>query len=49
MDSDVLIDMTKPIIEFLQKNYHPHTSVVVTNERVMIVEDVLSLPFPSED
>ena len=26
--------LARPLVEYLRKNYHPHTAIVVTDERV---------------
>lgn len=36
--------LARPLVEYLRKNYHPHTAIVVTDERVVVVEDVVSVP-----
>lgn len=48
-DTDKLEQLAKPLAEYLRKNHHPHTAIVVTDERVVVVEDVLGIPFPIED
>lgn len=44
-----LEEIAQPLIAYLIKNHHPHTAIVVTEERVVVVEDVLGIPFPIED
>ena len=39
-----LLDITKPIIEYLRNHHTPHTAIVITDERVVVVEDKYSLP-----
>ena len=39
-----LESLVKPLMEHLENNYHPHTAIVVTVERVVVVESVLSIP-----
>ena len=36
--------LAKPLIGFLETYYHPHCKIVIDNERVLIVQDVLSIP-----
>lgn len=36
--------LARPLVEFLQKNYHPHCQIVIDNERVRVVEDAVSTP-----
>lgn len=39
-----LCELAMPLIQCLKENYHPHTAIVVTDERVAVVETVLSIP-----
>lgn len=43
-EHEKLLEMSKPLIDYLKKNYHPHTAIVVTEERVMVVETSVSVP-----
>lgn len=36
--------LSKPLIDYLKNNYHPHTAIVITEERVAVIETVLSIP-----
>ena len=36
--------LAKPLIEYLKENHHPHTAILITDDRVMVVETVLSVP-----
>ena len=36
--------LAKPLIEYLKENHHPHTAIVITDDRVMVVETILSVP-----
>ena len=40
--------LAQPLIAYLIKNHHPHTAIVITEERV-VVEGVLSIPQKQED
>lgn len=46
-DLDELESLAWPLVEYLRKKHHPHTAIVVTDERVVMVEDVLGIPFPA--
>lgn len=37
-------ELTKPLIEYLRSSCHPYTSIVVTQERVAVIETVQSIP-----
>lgn len=36
--------MARPIVEYLKANYHPHAAVVITSNRVVVTETLLSVP-----
>ena len=42
--SDRIEELTKPLIDDLKDNYHPYTSIVITPERVAVIETVQSIP-----
>lgn len=44
MEKDKLEELARPLSEYLKENCHPYTSIVITEERVAVVETVLSLP-----
>lgn len=37
-----------PLIEFLKKNYNPHTSIVITADYIRIVSDEVGIPIKEE-
>jgi len=37
-------EAAKPLLEFLAENCHPHCSVIVTGQRVELVEGLASIP-----
>ena len=39
-----LEELARPLVDFLRDNYHPHVSVIVTDERVVVVEELISIP-----
>lgn len=41
--------LAKPLVDYLRNNYNPHTTIVITDERVVVVEDVMGIPFPIGD
>ncbi|MEW9575827.1 hypothetical protein U9K47_10335 [Bacillus toyonensis] len=43
---DELEKLSRPLVEFLQKNYHPHCQIIIGSETIRIVEDMMSLPVP---
>ncbi len=36
--------LAQPLIKYMHDNYNPHVSIVITNERIAVIEDVLSIP-----
>ena len=38
-------DLCKPLNEWLQKNYHPHTIVIIENNGAQILEQKMGIPF----
>lgn len=52
MDKDQIDELKRladPLVKFLRKNHHPHASIVITDERVVVTEDVIGIPLPIED
>lgn len=41
--------LARPLVEYLRKKHHPHTAIMVTDERAVLVEEVTSVPFELED
>lgn len=39
-----LKEISKPIIEFMQKNYNPHTTVIINEDSIKVVSDELRIP-----
>lgn len=39
-----LEEISKPILEFLKKNYNPHTAVVISEDCIKVVSDEISIP-----
>ena len=38
-------ELCKPLNEWLQKNYHPHTKIIIQNDSAEIVEGIMGVPF----
>lgn len=38
-----------PVVEWLQKNGHPHMKIIVEQDGAELVEGVLGQPFPVKD
>lgn len=36
--------LAEPLVEYLRTNYHPHVTIVITDERIAVVETVESVP-----
>jgi len=41
--------LCKPLNEWLQKNYNPHTKIIIENNHAEIVESVIGVPFQVMD
>lgn len=39
-----LEELAKPLMQYLKANCHPYTSIVITEERIAVLETVLSIP-----
>ena len=39
-----LESLAMPLVEYLKLNYHPHAAIVITDQRVAVVEDLISVP-----
>ena len=43
-EMDELEHAAQPLLEYLKKNHHLHTAVLVTNDRVMVLETTHCVP-----
>lgn len=39
-----LEEISKPILEFVKKNYNLHTTVVISEDYIKVVSDEISIP-----
>ena len=39
-----LEEISKPILEFLKKNYNPHTTVIISGDGIKVVSDEINIP-----
>lgn len=46
---DKLEELAKPLVDYLREKYNPHTAIVVTGERVVVLESMMSVPYGRED
>lgn len=44
-DLSELEALARPLVEYLRQKHHPHTAVVVTDDRVVLVEETMGVPF----
>lgn len=42
-------ELAQPLVEFLQKNYHPHAKIIIDCSSAEIVEGVIGEPFEIND
>ena len=40
-----LRELSKPLVEYLRQNYHPHAKIIITDDNVELVETTLGLGF----
>ena len=43
-DSEQIKEMAQPLIDYLREKFHPHTRIIISDDRILITEDKLSLP-----
>ena len=36
--------LARPLVDYLRQKHHPHTTIVVTYDRVVLVEETLGVP-----
>ncbi len=46
---DELEVLSKPIVEYLRKNYNPHVVIVITYDNVLVSENTMSIPIKLSD
>lgn len=44
MEHKELADLCVPILQVLRKNFHPHTSIVITSDEIKVEESTYGLP-----
>lgn len=37
-------ELSRPLIEYLQQNYNPHTSIIIESDGIKVVEDLMCTP-----
>ena len=37
-------ELSRPLIEYLQQNYNPYTSIIIESDRIKVVEDLMYIP-----
>ncbi len=42
-------ELAQPLVEFLQKNYHPHAKIIIDCTSAEIVEGLVGEPFEMND
>lgn len=48
-EMEELKELAAPLVKYLREKHHPHTAIVVTDIRAVLMEDVMGIPFPFED
>ena len=42
-------ELCRPLVEYLQKKYHPHAWIIIEWDRATLTEDVRGVPFQVPD
>ena len=37
-------NLCKPIVEYLHRDFNPHTAIIITDECIKVVSDEISIP-----
>lgn len=48
-DLDELKELCRPVVEYLQKKYHPHARIIIEWDRASLTEDLCGIPFQVPD
>lgn len=48
-DLDELKELCRPVVEYLQKKYHPHARIIVEWDRASLVKDLYGVSFQVPD
>ena len=48
-DLSILVDLSKSLVEYLRANYNPHCKIIITLDRVRLMEDVVGFTVPMEE
>ncbi len=41
-----LKQLARPLVDHLRKYHHPHTAIIITSDRVDVLESLAGIPFP---
>lgn len=44
LSSNKIEELARPLLDHLKENCHPYTCIVITGERVAVLETVISIP-----
>lgn len=44
-----LNELCKPIVKFLKENYDTHTTIIISQEGVKMIQDEIGIPMNEED
>lgn len=36
--------ISEPVIDFIKENYHPHTTVIISEDSIKVVTDEINIP-----
>lgn len=44
-----LSELSKPLVEYLKKHYHPYVKIEITNSAISVVEEMTRIPIECEE
>lgn len=48
-DLDELEELCRPVVEYLQKKYHPHARIIIDWDRASLFKEMYGIPFQVPD
>ena len=43
---DELKQLARPLVDYLRKYHHPYTAIIITDDRMDVLESLAGIPFP---
>ena len=48
-EMEELQELCMPLIKYLRKNHHPHTTLTITDDKIQLDESLIGIPVPYEE